>query len=394
MSSNKVIQYGKQCISEDDIAAVVEVLNSSFLTQGPVVNNFERAMANYCGAEYAVAVNSATSALHLAMVTLGVGKGDLVWTSAITFVATSNAALHCGAEVDFIDIDSHTCNISISALRSKLEVARLKARLPKVLIVVHLGGLCADLAEIKALSLEFGFEIVEDASHAVGAVYKNVKVGACQYSRLCIFSFHPVKIITSAEGGLITTNDEEISEKLMKLRTHGIIRNDGKAKLDEGELWNYYQDELGHNYRMSELHAALGLSQTENINSFVEARNETAKLYKKRLADAPLRFQSWRYDAYSSYHLMIIRIDMGKFNLSKVDVYNHLWQNGIQANFHYIPVYRHPYYEKLGFKKGYCPEAEAYFNDALSIPLHPTLSDADVNKTVESLEGALSSGTA
>jgi len=389
MSSNNFIQYGKQSISENDVDAVTEVLRSSFLTQGPVTENFERAIATYCDCKFAVAVNSATSGLHLALLAIGIENGDIVWTSAITFVATSNAALNCGASVDFVDIDAQTFNISIPKLRYKLDAARSLNKLPKVLIVVHMGGLCADMEEIDKLSKEFGFEIIEDASHAVGSSYNGVKVGACQYSRLRVFSFHPVKIITSAEGGIITTNDEGLSKKLVKLRTHGIVRNDGQINLDESELWNYYQDDLGHNYRMSELHAALGLSQSKNIDLFVDIRNKIAQTYKQILDKAPVNFQSWQYNAYSSYHLMIIRIDLDQVQMSKVQIYNQFLQNGIQANFHYIPVYRHPYYERLGFKKGYCDEAEAYFKDALSIPLHPTLKEIEIEKTIVTLKKAL-----
>lgn len=389
MSPENFIQYGKQSISEEDVAAVAEVLRSSFLTQGPITDSFERSIANYCGSKFAVSVNSATSGLHLALLAIGVGNGDLVWTSAITFVATSNAALNCGAAIDFVDIHAQTFNISVPALRFKLEAAQAQKKLPKVLIVVHMGGLCAEMAEIDALSQEFGFEVIEDASHAVGASYGGVKVGACQFSRLCIFSFHPVKIITTAEGGMITTNDENLSKRLLKLRTHGIVRNNGQANLDESELWNYYQDELGHNFRMSELHAALGLSQSKNIDSFVDTRNKIAQVYRHKLANAPIAFQSWQYDSYSSYHLMIIRLDLDKIEMSKVQIYNQFLHNGIQANFHYIPVYRHPYYERLGFKKGYCAEAEAYFQDALSIPLHPSLKENEIEKTIHTLEKAL-----
>lgn len=392
MSSDNLIQYGKQLISEKDVTAVAEVLRSSFLTQGPVTEHFERSIADYCNAKFAVAVNSATSALHLGLLAIGVGSGDLVWTSSITFVATSNAALNCGAEVDFVDIDPQSFNISILELRRKLEIARKQERLPKVLIVVHMAGLSAEMLEINELSQEFGFDVIEDASHAVGSSYGGVKVGACQYSRLCVFSFHPVKIITSAEGGMVTTNDERLANQLKKLRTHGIVRNDRHSDLGEDELWNYYQDDLGHNFRMSELHAALGLSQSKQIDAFVSTRNQIAENYKQQLANAPISFQSWHYDAYSSYHLMIIRLELTKINCTKVQVYQRFIQNGIQANFHYIPVYRHPYYERLGFKKGYCFEAEAYFKDALSIPLHPGLGKHEIEKTIETLWKALTIG--
>lgn len=387
--TEKFVQYGKQQISEDDIEAVVDVLRSDLLTQGPVTVAFEDAISKYCDVNYSVTVNSATSGLHLALRALDVGSGDIVWTSAITFVATSNAALYCGAEVDFVDIDKNTINICVKSLKHKLEDARKKNRLPKVVIAVHMGGLPSEMQKIHMLSLEYGFEVVEDASHAVGASYEDVKVGKCQYSKLCIFSLHPVKIITSGEGGVITTNDSKLAGKLSKLRTHGIMRAESNSDNDTEELWNYFQDELGYNYRMSEIHAALGLSQSKKIDEFVNRRSKIASQYKSIFSGLPIRLQKFDYSATSSWHLMIIRLNLSQINTSKVDVYEYFLRNRIQANFHYIPVYRHPFYQRMGFKKGYCPEAEKYFKDALSIPLHPGLTSDDFEKSVSTLKEAL-----
>ena len=389
MSQKKQIQYGRQQISEDDINAVVEVLRSDFLTQGPKTVLFENAMSKYCGANHAISVNSATSGLHLALKALEIGSGDLVWTSAITFVATSNAALYCGAEIDFVDINPETINISIDALELKLKEAKTKKKLPDVVIAVHMGGLPADLTKIHKLSLEYGFHVIEDASHAVGASYDNSKIGACKYSKMCVFSLHPVKIITSGEGGVVTTNDAELARRLSMHRTHGIVRSDNKSDREKIELWNYFQQDLGYNYRMSEIHAALGLSQSKKIDTFVASRNEIVSKYKLSLKDLPVNIQSFNYNALSSCHLFIIRLIIDEISCSKIDVYNFFIKNNIQVNFHYIPVYRHPYYEKLGFKKGYFPEAEKYFMDGLSLPLHPGLKKEDIEQTLLILREAL-----
>lgn len=377
-----MIQYGKHIIEEDDIDSVISVLKSQFLTQGPVVGSFEAAVATYCGAKFAISSNSATSSLHLAMLALDISSKDLIWTSAITFVATSNAALYCGAKVDFLDIDKETFNLDVKALARKLEIAEASSSLPTLLVVVHLGGAPVDMEKIDRLSERYGFEVIEDASHAIGGSYESEKIGSCKWSKMCIFSFHPVKIITAGEGGVITTNDFELSAKVRTLRTHGIEPNQSADDKNE-ELWNYYQTGLGFNYRMTEIHAALGLSQVSKIDRFVKVRNEIANYYKEEFESLPVSVQSVPSGSYSSYHLFILRFDVVSLKKTKKAIYYEYQEQGINVNFHYIPVYRHPYYESLGFKKGYCQESERYFLDALSIPLHPGLSSSDVEFVAE-----------
>lgn len=377
----KMIQYGRQLIEQEDIESVVSVLQSDFLTQGPVTEKFENAVAEYCGARYAIAANSATSSLHLAMMALEINRNDLIWTSAITFVATSNAALYCGAKVDFIDIDEQTLNLDISLLEKKLQQAEANSNLPTVLLVVHLAGAPADMLSISKLSERYNFKVVEDASHAVGSSFNSKKIGSCEYSLLSIFSFHPVKIITTAEGGVITTNDPSLNEKIRRLRTHGISRNDSFNDGRE-ELWNYFQEDLGYNYRMTELSAALGLTQVSKIDRFVSRRNEISEQYKWELRKLPLKFQKFPENSKSSHHLFIIRLKLDQIKKTKKQIYFEYLENNINVNFHYIPVYRHPFYEKLGFKKNYCLEAERYFLDALSIPLHPGLSQDDIERVI------------
>ncbi len=376
-----MIQYGRQLIEQEDIESVVSVLQSDFLTQGPVIEKFENAVAEYCGAKHAIAANSATSSLHLAMMALEINRNDLIWTSAITFVATSNAALYCGATVDFIDIDKQTLNLDVSLLEKKLQQAEANSNLPTVLIVVHLAGAPADMLSISKLSERYNFKVVEDASHAVGSSFNSKMIGSCEYSLLSIFSFHPVKIITTAEGGIITTNDHSLNEKIRRLRTHGISRNDSFNDGRE-ELWNYFQEDLGYNYRMTELSAALGLTQVSKIDRFVSRRNEISEQYKWELRTLPLEFQKFPENAKSSYHLFIIRLKLDQIKKTKKQIYFEYLENNINVNFHYIPVYRHPFYEKLGFKKNHCLEAERYFLDALSIPVHPGLTQDDIERVI------------
>ena len=380
------IKYGRQDVSEEDVNAVISVLRSDWLTQGPVGPKFEKTVAAYCGAGYGVATNSATSALHVACLALGVGKGDVVWTSANTFVASSNCALYCGASVDFIDIDPNTYNISIECLSEKLIRAEKLGKLPKVVIPVHLNGQSCDMEEISSLSEKYGFKIIEDASHAIGGKYKAERVGNGRYSDITVFSFHPVKIITTGEGGMAVTKSENLARRLKLFRSHGITSetNQMEPRALE-EIWNYQQIELGFNYRMTDIQAALGLNQMERLDEFVERRHYIAQRYDEELKNLPIQIPMQKVDIYSAYHLYPIRISREKSNISQKQTYRLLHENGIQANLHYIPVYRQPYYERLGFKKGYCPEAERYHQDAISIPMYASLSETDQNKVVSVL---------
>ena len=370
-----VIPYGRQDISEADIQAVVKILRSDFLTQGPAVPAFEKAIANYCGAQYAVAVNSATSALHIACLALGVEKGDIVWTSPITFVASANCALYCGAHVDFVDIDPQTYNMSVDALRKKLDQADKAGRLPKVVIPVHLCGQSCDMVGIHALSQEYGFKIIEDASHAIGGKYRGEPIGNCRYSGITVFSFHPVKIITTGEGGITLTNDAALTKKMGLLRSHGITDDaaDTHPRTPE-EIWNYQQIGLGFNYRMTDIQAALGLSQMQRLDEFITRRHSIARRYDESLADMPI-ITPWQHaDNYSSFHLYPVRLKLGEINKTHRQVYEALRAERILVNLHYIPVYRQPYYEKMGFRKGYCPEAEQYYENTISLPMFPALT--------------------
>ncbi len=384
------IKYGRQDVSEADINAVISVLRSDWLTQGPVGKLFEKSVAAYCGAEFAVATNSATSALHVACLALGVGKGDIVWTSANTFVASSNCALYCGASVDFVDIDPDTYNLSIECLTDKLARAEKLGKLPKVVIPVHLNGQSCDMAEISALSEKYGFKIIEDASHAIGGKYKTERVGNGRYSDITVFSFHPVKIITTGEGGMAVTKSENLARRLTLFRSHGITSetNEMEPRPLE-EIWNYQQIELGFNYRMTDIQAALGLNQMERLDEFVERRHTIAQRYNEELKNLPIQTPMQKIDIYSAYHLYPIRISREKTNISQKQTYHLLNENGIQANLHYIPVYRQPYYERLGFKEGYCPEAERYHQDAISIPMYASLSEDDQTTVISVLHDIL-----
>lgn len=380
-----IIPYGRQNISESDVASVIEVLQSDYLTQGPAVPRFERAVASYSGVKHAVAVNSATSALHIACLALGVGKGDLVWTSPITFVASANCALYCGAEVDFVDIDPHTYNLSAERLEEKLIASAKAGRLPKVVIPVHLAGQSCDMAAIHALSNKYGFSIIEDASHAIGARYRNEPVGNCRYSDIAIFSFHPVKIITTAEGGMALTNDVALAKRMQLLRSHGITREEEQMTKPSEGGWYYQQIDLGYNYRMNDIQAALGLSQINRLDQFVKTRHEIATTYKELLSSLPIILPKQNPDNYSAFHLYIVSLKLDMLSKSHKEIFEYLRSEGIGVNLHYIPVYLQPYYLELGFKKGYCPEAERYYARAISLPIYPGLTGSQQQRVIDVL---------
>jgi UDP-4-amino-4,6-dideoxy-N-acetyl-beta-L-altrosamine transaminase len=372
MSKLQNIPYGRQEISDDDIAAVTAVLKSDWLTQGPAVPEFEQAIAQYCGVVHAVAVNSATSALHIACLALEVGPGDLVWTSPNTFVASANCALYCGADVDFVDIDPNTLCLSTEALAKKLAYHRATGKqLPKVLIPVHFGGQSCDMAVIHQLSIDYGFRIIEDASHAIGARYQGAPVGSCRFSDICIFSFHPVKIITSGEGGMALTNDATLAKRMTLLRSHGITRDEQDMEYTSPGPWYYEQLALGMNYRMTDIHAALGLSQLSKLDEFIIRRNVLARTYDNAFAHLGIGLQSVPGWTSSARHLYVIRANESQRNT----LFANLRAQGIGVNMHYSPVYLQPYYRRLGFGPGYCVEAERYAQEAISLPMFASLTD-------------------
>lgn len=384
-----MIPYGRQDISEADIQAVVDVLRSDFLTQGPAVPAFEKAVAEYCGVQQAVAVNSATSALHLACLALDVGPGDRVWTSPITFVASANCARYCGAQVDFVDIDPRTYNMSVERLAEKLAQAETSGCLPKVLIPVHLSGQSCDMASIYKLSQRYGFKIIEDASHAIGGKYRGAPVGNCRYSHITVFSFHPVKIITTAEGGMAVTNDVRLAKRMQLLRSHGITRESSEMTRESDGPWYYQQIALGFNYRMTDLQAALGLSQMQRLDEFVTRRHAIFRRYNERLAGWPVDTPWQHPESYSGLHLYVIRLKPGQIRKTHREVFEAMRAVGIGVNLHYIPVYRQPYYEGLGFKSGYCPEAERYYVETISLPMYPSLTEGQQDHVIHRLDQAV-----
>ena len=370
----RVIPYGKQDIDQADIDSVIKVLQSDFLTQGSQVPLFEKTVSNYCGAAFGIAVNSATSALHIACLALGLGKGDWLWTSPNSFVASANCGLYCGAKVNFVDIDSKTYNLSAEELEKKLIQAKQDDNLPKIVIPVHFSGQSCDMKKIHSLSQEYGFKIIEDASHAIGGKYLDQPIGGCQYSDITVFSFHPVKIITTAEGGLATTNDKELSERMQLFRSHGITRNSElMSKLSEGG-WYYQQVDLGFNYRMTELQAALGVSQMQRLDEFVTQRHTLQERYDSLLSDLPIVKPHQSQDSYSALHLYPIQIDLDSVDKDREKIFDELRQSGIGVNVHYIPIHTQPYYLQFGFKVGDFPNSESYYNRAISIPLFHTMT--------------------
>lgn len=383
-----MIPYGRQDVSEADIQAVVNVLRSDFLTQGPAVPAFETAVAGYCGAHHAVAANSATSALHIACLALGVGPGDWVWTSPITFVASANCALYCGARVDFVDIDPRTYNMSVECLAEKLAQADKLGCLPKVVIPVHLCGQPCDMTGIYALSQRYGFKILEDASHAIGGKYLGEPIGSCRYGHITVFSFHPVKIITTGEGGMAVTNNGQLAKRMQLLRSHGITRDAVDMTQEPDGPWYYQQVNLGFNYRMTDLQAALGLSQMQRLDEFVAIRHAIFRRYDERLAGLPINAQWQHPDGCSALHLYVIRFKLNEVRRTHRELFESMRAAGIGVNLHYIPVYRQPYYEELGFRAGYCPVAEQYYAEAISLPMYPSLTEEQQDQVVDALDKA------
>jgi UDP-4-amino-4,6-dideoxy-N-acetyl-beta-L-altrosamine transaminase len=384
-----MIPYGRQDISEADIQAVVDVLRSDFLTQGPAVPRFETAVASYCGARHAVAVNSATSALHIACLALGVGPGDWVWTSPVTFVASVNCALYCGAKVDFVDIDPRTYNLSVDRLAEKLAKSESDGLLPKVVIPVDLAGQPCDLAGIHALGTKYGFKIIEDAAHAIGAKYRGESVGNGKYSDITVFSFHPVKIITTGEGGMALTNDPQLARRLQLLRSHGITRDAAEMSQEPDGSWYYQQLDLGFNYRMTDIQAALGSSQMTRIEEFVATRHAIARRYDELLAGLPV-VTPWQHpESYSGLHLYVVRLKLNEIRRSHREVFETLRAAGIGVNLHYIPVYRQPYHARLGHAETSCVEAERYYAEAISLPMYVGLTPEQQDRVVETLAAGL-----
>jgi len=384
-----MIPYGKQDINQSDIEAVIAVLKSDFLTQGPQVPLFEYNISNYCNAQYGVAVNSATSALHVACLALGLGKDDWLWTSPNSFVASANCGLYCGAKVDFVDIDPKTYNLSVEELKKKLIQAKKDNKLPKIVIPVHFAGQSCDMQSIHKLSKEFGFKILEDASHAIGGKYLDKPIGGCQYSDITVFSFHPVKIITTAEGGLATTNQKELAEKMQLFRAHGITREPKlMTKKTEGG-WYYQQVELGFNYRMNDLQAALGIAQMKRLDKFITIRHSLKQRYDELLKDLPLITPAQSSDSYSSLHLYPVQLKLEQLSKAHNQIFDELRKNGVGVNLHYIPIHMQPYFQNMGFKKGNFPIVEDYYSRAISIPIYQGLTTELQDKVVKVLKDLL-----
>lgn len=385
-----MIPYGRQDITAEDIQAVKDVLESDYLTQGPAVPKFEAALSAYTGAPYALAVNSATSALHIACLALDLGPGDVLWTSPITFVASANCALYCGARVDFVDIDPHTYNMSVEALEKKLKsVSDTGGQLPKIVVPVHLCGQSCDMEAIYNLSQQYGFKIIEDASHAIGAKYKNQPVGNCAYSDITVFSFHPVKIITTAEGGAALTRNPALAKRMGLLRSHGITRDPADMTHSPDGPWYYQQIDLGYNYRMTDLQAALGVSQMNRLDEYVSHRQFLAKRYDRLLKAMPLLLPAQHPDTYSAYHLYPVLLRLESIGCTHKQAFEALRSAGIGVNLHYIPVHKQPYYQQLGFKSGDYPVAEAYYEAAITLPLYGAMTEEQQDKVIAVLSDVL-----
>lgn len=384
-----MIPYGKQAISQADIDTVLEVLQSDFLTQGPKTPQFEQIVANKVGAKHALAVNSATSALHIACLALGLSEGDWLWTTPVTFVASANCGLYCGAQVDFVDIDPRTYNLCPQALETKLIAAERCGKLPKVLVAVHLCGQPCDMQSIHALSQRYGFKVIEDASHAIGGQYKGNYIGNSRYSDITVFSFHPVKIITTAEGGMALTNDDRLAEKMNLYRSHGVTRDQNLMTHESDGPWYYQQVTLGFNYRMTELQAALGISQMERLDDFIAKRHLLAKRYNELLQDLPLTLPWQHPDSYSGLHLFVIRLQLNRIDKTHRQVFEALREQGIGVNLHYIPVHTQPYYQQMGFEAGDYPQAEQYYREAISLPMFQGLTEVKQDQVVLTLKKIL-----
>lgn len=384
-----MIPYGKQEVTDADIASVIKVLQSDFLTQGPTIKNFEDAIIAYTGASYACATNSATSALHIACKALGVGVGDYVWTSPNSFVASANCARYCGANIDFIDINPVTYNIDIDNLSAKLILSEKAGTLPKVVIPVHFAGQACDMKSIYDLSKRYGFKIIEDAAHALGGKYHHDMIGSCRYSDIAVFSFHPLKIITSGEGGMAVTKSEELYQKMELYRSHGITRNPNQMlKKCEGG-WYYEQIELGYNYRMTDIHAALGLSQLKRADEFVKKRNDIALIYNEKIENLPIDLPKIDANVYSAFHLYVIQLNLGVGLKSRKQVFQSMREKGIGVHVHYIPIHTQPDYENLGFEKGNFPQSELYYSQALTLPIFPGLKYEEISYICQSLKESL-----
>ena len=379
------IPYGKQEILQEDINSVIDVLKSPFITQGPKVSEFEEKIAKYVYAKYAVSTNSATSALHIACLSLGLKKGDFLWTSPISFVASSNCGIYCGAKIDFIDIDPKTYNIDINYLESKLKKTK-KSKLPKIIIAVHFAGQSCDMEALHKLSLRYGFKIIEDASHALGGEYKGNKIGGCRYSDISIFSFHPVKPITTSEGGIATTNNQALAKKMKILRSHGItkdIEDFDDPKKDSP--WYYEQQILGFNYRLNDISATLGISQLNRLDSYTKKRNKIAEKYNKHLEHLELKtpfIESYNYSAYHLYPILLTK----NSGISRKKLVEKFLDSKIGVQIHYIPIHLQPFYARFGFKKGDFKEAEQYYKNTISLPIFPNLSDDEQDKVIKVLK--------
>ncbi|UPR58309.1 UDP-4-amino-4,6-dideoxy-N-acetyl-beta-L-altrosamine transaminase [Vibrio sp. ED004] len=387
--SKTVIPYGKQDISQQDIDSVVDVLKSDFLTQGPQVPAFEKALTEHTGAQYALAVNSATSALHIACLALGLGEGDWLWTTPVTFVASANCGLYCGAKVDFVDIDSATYNMCPKKLEQKLITAKATGTLPKVVVPVHLCGQPCDMESIAKLAKEYGFKVIEDASHAIGGQYHEQPIGNCKYSDITVFSFHPVKIVTTAEGGAALTNQKELADKMALLRSHGITRDPEMMTEASHGGWYYQQVDLGFNYRMTELQAALGVTQMQRLDEFVAARHVLSKRYNQMLSELPLVLPYQLEKTYSGLHLFVIRLKLDEISLTHKQVFEALRENGIGVNLHYIPVHTQPYYQAMGFSDGDFPASERYYQEAISLPMFHGMTEKQQNMVVHVITNIL-----